>query len=307
MIKFSVIIPLYNKKNFVLRAINSVLNQNYFNFELIIVNDGSTDNSFELVSSLIDYRIKIINKVNGGVSSARNVGIDIASNEWICFLDADDYWKSNHLEEIVYLLNNYPEGKIFSTLTLEKSRKGFRKVPNSFPDDFEGYIENYFYYAISATVFNSSSVCVNKYALISIDKFDTNLSQGEDLDVWFKLIFNYKAAIKSIPTVVYDLISENRAMHTFCSFEKHLLSKINTYRNESIQYLNEYIDFFILRNSVPYYFSENINNVIPLISCIRNRRKIKGMWKFVYFNKIYFFNLICYKLYKNIKSIKSIF
>jgi len=303
MIKFSIIIPLYNKQNFITRAVNSVLSQSYINFELIIVNDGSTDNSFDLVSSIIDHRIKIINKVNGGVSSARNLGIDNASNEWICFLDADDYWLPNHLEEILYLLKKYPEAKIYSTLTQEKSRKGLSIAPNDFPDNFEGYIENYFHFAKSATVFNSSSVCIYKHALITIDKFDTNLSHGEDLDVWFKLLINYKGVIKTLPTVVYDLISENRAMHSFCSLEKHLLSKINIYRNEAIYGLNEYIDFFILRNSVPYYFSDYRNNVIPIISTVKKRKNTSGLWKYIYMDTLYLINLICYRLYKRVRAI----
>ena len=303
MIKFSIIIPLYNKQNFITRAVNSVLSQSYINFELIIVNDGSTDNSFDLVSSIIDHRIKIINKVNGGVSSARNLGIDNASNEWICFLDADDHWLPNHLEEILYLLKKYPEAKIYSTLTQEKSRKGLSIAPNGFPDNFEGYIENYFHFAKSATVFNSSSVCINKHALITIDKFDTNLSHGEDLDVWFKLLINYKGVIKTLPTVVYDLISENRAMHSFCSLEKHLLSKINIYRNEAIYGLNEYIDFFILRNSVPYYFSDYRNNVIPIISTVKKRKNTNGLWKYIYMDTLYLINLICYRLYKRVRAI----
>lgn len=300
---FSIIIPLYNKQNFITRAVNSVLSQSYINFELIIVNDGSTDNSFDLVSSIIDHRIKIINKVNGGVSSARNLGIDNASNEWICFLDADDYWLPNHLEEILYLLKKYPEAKIYSTLTQEKSRKGLSIAPNGFPDNFEGYIENYFHFAKSATVFNSSSVCINKLALITIDKFDTNLSHGEDLDVWFKLLINYKGVIKTLPTVVYDLISENRAMHSFCSLEKHLLSKINIYRNEAIHGLDEYIDFFILRNSVPYYFSDYRNNVIPIISTVKKRKNISGIWIYIYMDTLYLINLICYRLYKRVRAI----
>lgn len=303
MIKISVIIPLYNKQNFIARAVNSVLSQSHIHFELIVVNDGSTDNSFDVVSNIIDHRIKIINKVNGGVSSARNLGVDTSSNEWICFLDADDYWKPNHLEEIIYLLNNYPEGKIFSTLTQEKSSKGLSTVPNGFPDNFEGYIENYFHYAKTATVFNSSSVCVNKEALIAIDKFDPNLSHGEDLDVWFKLLINYRGVLKSVHTVIYDLISENRAMQSSCAYKKHLLSKINLYRNEEICCLNDFIDYFILRNAIPYYFSQNKYDVISIISLIKERKKIIGIWKYIYLESIYYINFNLYKLYKRIRTV----
>ncbi len=305
MIKFSVIIPLYNKQNFVLRAINSVLTQNYFNFELIVVNDGSTDDSLKIVSTIKDFRIKLINKVNEGVSTARNVGIDAASNCWICFLDGDDYWLPNHLEEIAYLLRKYPEGKIYSTLTQLKSNRGIKNINNSLPINFEGYIENYFFFANTATVFNSSSVCINKIALIEIGKFDPNLTHGEDLDVWFKLLINFKGVLKLTPTVIYNLISENRAMESYCNPNKHLLSKIYSYRDEKVPGLNDFIDYFILRNSVPYYFSNDKDSVIFLIDLVKFNNKLKFKWKFIYFKKLYSVNFLFYKIYKKIRIIIS--
>jgi glycosyltransferase involved in cell wall biosynthesis len=307
MANLSVIIPLFNKDNFITRAVQSVLAQEYQDFELIIVNDGSTDNSLSVVSSINDTRINIINKTNGGVSSARNAGVDASNNDWICFLDADDYWYPNHLKEICYLLNKYPEGKIYTTLTQEKSTKGFRTIPNAFPDNFEGYVENYFSFAKTATVFNSSSVCVNKKAILEIYKFDTNLTHGEDLDVWFKLLFRYRGVIKSTPTVVYDLISENRAMQSFSNLNTHLLSKINSYRSNEIYGLNDFIDYFILRNSVPYYFSKKRQDIIPIILTVKDRKKLSRIWTYLYADKIYTINLVFYKLYKKIVSILYFF
>lgn len=99
----SVIIPLYNKEQIIERAIHSVLNQSYTNFELIVVNDGSTDKSLEIAKSICDNRISIINQSNGGPSKARNTGTIAAKTDWIIFLDADDellpealmcFWKS---------------------------------------------------------------------------------------------------------------------------------------------------------------------------------------------------------------------
>ncbi len=302
-IKFSIVVPLFNKENFVKRAITSVLEQTYQNFEIIIVDDGSTDMSLVVVSNINDNRVKVICKKNGGVSSARNAGIDISACDWICFLDADDYWLPNHLDEINYLIKNYPDGKIYSTLIQEKSIKGLRIALNPFPNDFEGYVENYFIFAKKATVFNSSSVCVNKNAILEVEKFDTNLTHGEDLDVWFKLLINFKGVIKSIPTVIYDVVSENRAMLSSCNLEKHLLSKINLLRSNEIYGLNDFIDYFILRNSVPYYFSTYRKDVIPIISTVKNRKKINIVWNYVYDYNLYYINWVCYKFYKKIKII----
>lgn len=94
-IAFSIVIPLYNKEKSITTTINSVLNQTCGDFELIIVNDGSTDTSLEIVQSIKDERIRIINQKNGGVSSARNQGIIEAKFDWIAFLDADDLWEKD--------------------------------------------------------------------------------------------------------------------------------------------------------------------------------------------------------------------
>ena len=89
---FSIVIPLYNKAEYVPKTLASVLNQTYSDFELIIVDDGSTDDSLEVINSFVDNRIKIVKQKNGGVSAARNRGIIEAKYELIALLDADDWW-----------------------------------------------------------------------------------------------------------------------------------------------------------------------------------------------------------------------
>lgn len=89
---FSIIIPLYNKEKFIKRALDSILNQSFQEFEIIVVNDGSKDNSEEKVKEVSDPRIKIINQVNAGVSAARNRGAEEAQYKYLAFLDADDIW-----------------------------------------------------------------------------------------------------------------------------------------------------------------------------------------------------------------------
>jgi len=298
---FSIVVPLYNKEKSVSRAIESVLGQNYGNFELIIVNDGSTDKSLDVVEKIKDERIKIIDKKNGGVSSARNIGIENAKTNWICFLDADDYWKPNHLEVIEELQNKYREGKIYSTLVCENSEKGIQFIENSLPDDFEGYISNYFTLANKGTIFHSSSVCVSKKALLEVGCFDTKLKHGEDLDVWFKIMMNNIAVVKKIDTAVYDLMGENRAMHLNCIYEKHLLSKIDNYRSIKVPNLNEFIDYYILRNSVPYYFSTDKDKVYPALYNVKVKKGTKLIWKCIYSEKLFPVNFLLYRLYKNLR------
>ncbi|EFT3180475.1 glycosyltransferase family 2 protein, partial [Escherichia coli] len=96
----TVVIPLYNKSQSIESTIKSVLNQTHTDFELIVVNDGSTDGSENVIKQFTDERIKLLNITNSGVSVARNTGIRSAKSSYVCLLDADDYWLPNHLEKI---------------------------------------------------------------------------------------------------------------------------------------------------------------------------------------------------------------
>jgi glycosyltransferase involved in cell wall biosynthesis len=298
---FSIVVPLYNKEKSIFRAISSILKQNLQDFELIIVNDGSTDNSIDVLNEIEDNRIIIVNKPNGGVSSARNFGIEVSKFDWICFLDADDYWKPNHLDVVKELINKYPSGSIYSTLINQNSEKGIRFIENSLPDDFEGYIDNYFKYAFKGTIFHSSSVCIKKESLVKVGCFDTSLKHGEDLDLWFKLMIKNRGVVKKESTVVYDLLGENRAMLSKCDYEKHLVSKINKYRSSEIPFLNDFIDFFILRNSVPYFFSDDKIKTFSNLTKMRQGNKINSLWKYVYSDYLYRFNFALYKIYKKVR------
>ena len=112
---YSIVIPLYNKEKYIARAIKSVLAQTYQEFEIIVINDGCTDNSANEVAMFDDDRIKIINQVNAGVSAARNRGILEAKQSFIAFLDADDEWYPDYLESIANLQGAYPECQVFAT------------------------------------------------------------------------------------------------------------------------------------------------------------------------------------------------
>lgn len=110
----SVVIPLYNKEELITVTVRSVLSQTFADFELLIVNDGSTDGSLAVVSAISDPRIKVINIENSGVSVARNTGIKAASHDWVAFLDADDWWDHSFLEEMTKAIKSYPEHKLFA-------------------------------------------------------------------------------------------------------------------------------------------------------------------------------------------------
>jgi glycosyltransferase involved in cell wall biosynthesis len=136
--KISVIIPIYNSKKYLNECLNNILNQTLKEIEIICINDGSTDNSLELIQQIIekDYRVKIINQINKGVSEARNIGVKYAKGEFLFFLDSDDYLDNNCLYELYYKVNKYNLDILFfekedlndnTNLTKQKNEKSLRK------------------------------------------------------------------------------------------------------------------------------------------------------------------------------------
>lgn len=110
--KFSVVIPLYNKEKYIRNTLKSVLDQTVHNFEIIVVDDGSTDGSLQAANSIANEKIKVISQKNAGVAVARNVGVENAKADYIAFLDADDKWQPNYLENIEKLIDEFPESDI---------------------------------------------------------------------------------------------------------------------------------------------------------------------------------------------------
>jgi glycosyltransferase involved in cell wall biosynthesis len=194
----SVVIPIFNKANTILDTVNSVLNQSYQPKEILIVNDGSTDDFKEKISLLSSDLIKILNQNNQGVSAARNYGVLNSSSSWVAFLDADDIWKTDFLKTIKDLHINFWEAKVLATAYEFISHDGFKSSIVLSGLSFEnesGYMDNYFSVAAkSHPPICSSAICVNKEAFNSIGGFPEDLKSGEDLITWANLAFNFKVA-----------------------------------------------------------------------------------------------------------------
>lgn len=119
---FSIIIPLYNKEQTIVRTLYSVLSQTYHDFEVIIVNDGSNDNSLDNINkNILDSRIKIINQENQGVSAARNRGVEESKHDYIAFLDADDEWLPGYLEKVIEAISLFPNAGMYCTPGFHRS------------------------------------------------------------------------------------------------------------------------------------------------------------------------------------------
>lgn len=189
---FSVVIPLYNKEQSITNTIQSVLDQTFQDFEIVVVNDGSTDKSVERVKAFDDPRIRIIDKPNGGVSSARNRGIEEAKYEWIAFLDGDDWWEKNFLFEIKEAISKYKDNKIFIGGQIEHFEKERIRVSNEFLPKLEDTSPINYFKVLSKynSPINSSSVVVDKSYLIDCGLFPIGQKVNEDYHLWIRLCVN---------------------------------------------------------------------------------------------------------------------
>jgi len=208
MIKFSVVIPLYNKEKEIVDTINSVLEQSYKADEIIVVNDGSTDGGANRIKEIFKEKVTIINKKNEGVSSARNRGIKEAKNEYICLLDGDDLWKESFLKEIASLIKKFPNAIFYSTAHTFVNEEG-----HEFNKEKEKIYQKEIYnfakaFSKNYTLVNSSSVCIRKSSQILFPK---NEKKGEDICVWLELGLKGSLAFSSTPLSIYKLDASNRS------------------------------------------------------------------------------------------------
>ena len=205
----SVIIPLYNKAESIATALNCVLAQTYQDFEVVVVDDGSTDNGAAIVEQYVDSRIRLVRQENAGVSAARNRGIKEARGEYVAFLDADDEWLPEYLSVQHGLAQKYPQCDVFATNYIFHGFTGnqvptiLRRLPSK-NEDFE--LTNYFEVAYSShPPLWTSAVMVRKCAIESVGEFPVGVKSGEDLLTWARLAVRYKIAYSVRPLAIYNL------------------------------------------------------------------------------------------------------
>lgn len=205
---FSVIIPLYNKAPYVEKAISSVFAQTCQEFELIVLDDGSTDDSLEVVKSLqlSTFNFLLLTQKNSGVSTARNNAVEVAKYDYIAFLDADDWWAPTFLEEMKVLIEEFPDAGIYGS-SYSKVKHG-RNIPGNIgvPKEFErGYLD--YFQTYSNTLWMplwTGAVIVPKTIFKAEKGFKPELKLGEDFDLWVRIVSKHKAVLLNKPLAYYN-------------------------------------------------------------------------------------------------------
>lgn len=233
--KVSVVIPLYNKGPYIARALNSVLAQTIQDFEVIVVDDGSTDDGAAVVKGFDDPRIQLIQQENRGVSAARNRGIEAARTELVAFLDADDEWLPGFLETIMRLRRKFPKAGAYATAFYTHSRRrsdhlDLKAVP---PEPWEGLIPRYFLTVTYRGPISSSSVCIPRSIFDNIGMFIEGVWWGEDSEMWGRIALHYTVAFSWTYGAIYHFDATNRAN------EKRGTVKEHPFTETGLKYISE--------------------------------------------------------------------
>lgn len=231
----SVVIPLYNKERQIGSTLRTVLGQTYKDFEIVVVDDGSTDGSAAEVAEFSDPRIRLIHQQNAGVSAARNHGIEEARGEFVALLDADDEWLPDYLASQMELVGKYPQCDVFATNYQFKDTRG-RTTPTilrNLPFDGEhGILSNYFEVASSShPPLWTSTVMARKSAFQSIGGFPGGIKSGEDLLTWARLACRYgiaydKRALATFNVEGYDVKEKPKRIPAEIDFVGAELAKL---------------------------------------------------------------------------------
>jgi len=243
---FSVIVPLYNKESFVMNAIQSILSQGFQDFEILIVDDGSTDQSLAIVSEIHSAAIRILqHDTNKGLSAARNTGIREAQAAHIAFLDADDVWKPNYLSTLYELIVRFPETQLWATnyqelypnaVEITTENPAFKKEElREVPDFFECNLGKPIYFP--------SSFCAAKAVFERIGYYDETITYAEDVDFNIRANSHFKLAYANKPLVTYTLFSENQITNSH--FSSKVIPDFSRYDDliHSRASLKKYVDF----------------------------------------------------------------
>jgi glycosyltransferase involved in cell wall biosynthesis len=235
----SVIIPVYNGEQTIRETIESVLEQTFSDFELLVIDDGSHDSTLEIISHIKDPRLKVFSYPNAGLAVSRNRGIAHASGEYISFIDADDLWTSDKLESQFRRLQENPEAALAYSWTdfIDESSQ-FVRTGSHLTTNGDAYAN----LLLINFLENGSNPLIRREALNQVGGFDESLTASEDWDLWLRLAAHYNFITISYPQILYR-ISANSMTANVAKQERQTLIVIEqafSQAPQSLQYLKPY-------------------------------------------------------------------
>lgn len=272
MSRFNVIVPLYNKAGYVRKALESIVNQTFQDYEVIIVNDGSTDNSLAIVEKFfeqiddrwIDDRLTIISQANAGVAAARNKGVKESQGEYVCFMDADDWWEPVYLQEMDRLINEYPDAGLYAT-NYVYYKPGKTHVALKLERGYMNYPEAYLHGEMPVW---TGAACMPRKVFEAMGGFPVGIKLGEDFLLWAKTALHYKVAFCEKPLAYYnnDVPASLRATRNLHAPQYHMLFNISDieWRVESREWRDEWkalLDKLRVSGLMEYWLSEEYHDV----------------------------------------------
>ncbi|MEM9924523.1 MAG: glycosyltransferase [Cyanobacteria bacterium P01_D01_bin.50] len=271
---FSIIIPAYNAIKYLPETLESVLKQTFSNFEVLIINDGSSDNIIEWVADIIDPRVKLISQDNQGVSAARNAGIDKSKGEYIAFLDADDLWEPTKLEKQLQCLKKNPSLGLIHTAMMLIDEKG-KSLGRTFISNVEG---DALKALLEENTIVTSSVIVRRNCLETVGKFDRNLHSSEDWELWVRIASLYPFALIKEPLVFHRQHPHNTTknwqmleqdLHTIEQVFREVPQEFSYLKNRTYAHANIFLAWKTLQtdyyNQAVYFRNQAIEHYSPII------------------------------------------
>ena len=217
----SVVIPSYNRREFLKRSIDSAINQTKKPLEIIVVDDGSTDGTETMIKSDYDF-VKFIKQKNKGVSAARNIGIKVSIGEWICFLDSDDEWKKDKLEKQINAMKSNPGYKFFHSNEIW-IKNGLRINQKKKHKKYGGDI---FDKCLDMCRISPSSVMIDKTVFDEVGNFNENLVVCEDYELWLRICDKYRVFFIDEPLIIKYGGHQGQLSYSIKSIENHRIKAL---------------------------------------------------------------------------------
>lgn len=236
MSRISVIIPLYNKVNSIERTLQSVARQSVQPLEVIVVDDGSTDGSAEVVRRMNMPLVQLVSQSNRGVSAARNRAMELAQGEWVALLDGDDCWEHGYLENAERMIDTYPAAAAIGTAFMVDD--GRRRVAGDTPQK-EGVVD-FFVESMSRYVLIPSATVLRRDITLALGGFPEGMRMGEDQYLWTKIARTAQVVFSPARLVVYSRVAENRSVSIFRP-EQTVFSLEDLYDEDALPISNEYV------------------------------------------------------------------